>query len=67
MLFSFIVHPEIFAIYQQSKQNKKSEMVMALYNSGMKIADIMRNTELSRSTVNRIIKNHNSKAETITA
>lgn len=45
------------------KQNVKAEMVMALYNSGMKIADIVRNTELSRSTVNRIIKNHSSNAE----
>ncbi len=50
-----------------SKQNEKSEMVMALYDSGMKIADIVRNTELSRSTVNRIVKNHNSNAETIIA
>ena len=50
-----------------SKQNEKSEMVMALYDSGMKIADIVRNTELSRSTVNRIVKNHSSKAEAITA
>ena len=41
----------------------KAEMVMALYDSGMKIADIVRNTELSRSTVNRIIKNHSSNAE----
>lgn len=39
-----------------SKQNEKAEMVMALYDSGMKIVDIVRNTELSRSTVNRIIK-----------
>lgn len=46
-----------------SKQNEKAEMVMALYDSGMKIVDIVRNTELSRSTVNRIIKNHNDKAE----
>ena len=46
-----------------SKQNEKAEMVMALYDSGMKIVDIVRNTELSRSTVNRIIKNHSSKAE----
>ncbi|RKJ60073.1 recombinase family protein [Roseburia sp. 1XD42-69] len=46
-----------------SKQNEKAEMVMALYDSGMKIADIVRNTELSRSTVNRIIKNHSSKVE----
>lgn len=43
-----------------SKQNEKAEMVMALYDSGMKIAEIVRNTELSRSTVNRIIKNHSS-------
>ena len=50
-----------------SKQNEKSEMVMALYDSGMKIADIVRNTELSRSTVNRIVKKHSDKAETITA
>lgn len=42
-------------------------MVMALYDSGMKIADIVRNTELSRSTVNRIVRNHSDKAETITA
>ncbi len=40
---------------------------MALYDSDMKIADIERNTELSRSTVNRIVKNHGSKAVTITA
>ena len=45
-----------------SKQNEKAEMVMALYGSGMKIADIVRNTELSRSTVNRIIKNHSNTA-----
>ena len=50
-----------------SKQNEKAEMVMALYNNGMKITDIVRNTELSRSTVNRIVKNHSNKAETITA
>lgn len=49
-----------------SKQNEKAEMVMALYDNGMKIADIVRNTELSRSTVNRIIKNHSDKAEVIT-
>ncbi len=46
-----------------SKQNEKAEMVMALYDSGMKIDDIVRNTELSRSTVNRIIKNHGNKAD----
>lgn len=47
-----------------SKQNEKAEMVMALYDSGMKIADIVRNTELSRSTVNRIVKSHSNRAET---
>ncbi len=46
-----------------SKQNEKAKMVMALYDRGMKIADIVRNTELSRSTVNRIIKNHSSNVE----
>lgn len=49
-----------------SKQNEKAEMVMALYDSGMKIADIVRNTELSRSTVNRIVKKHSNRAEVIT-
>lgn len=49
-----------------SKQNEKSEMVMALYNNGMKISDIVRNTELSRSTINRIVKNHSNNAEAIT-
>jgi len=47
-----------------SKQNDKAGMVMALYDSGMKIADIVRNTELSRSTVNRIVKNYSNKTET---
>ncbi|WP_455717245.1 helix-turn-helix domain-containing protein [Anaerosporobacter sp.] len=28
-----------------------------MYNNGMRISDIVRNTDLSRSTVNRIIKN----------
>lgn len=46
-----------------SKQNEKAEMVIALYDSGMKIADIVRNTELSRSTVNRIVKKRGSKSE----
>ena len=46
-----------------STQNEKAEMVMALYDSGMKRADIVRNTELSRSTVNRIVKNYSKKAE----
>ncbi len=48
-----------------SKQNEKAEMVMALYSNGMKIADIVRNTELSRSTVYRIIKKHSKNTETM--
>lgn len=39
-----------------SKQNEHREMVMLLYNGGMKIADIVRQTGLSRSTVNRIVR-----------
>lgn len=39
-----------------SKRNDKAEAVMTLYNGGMKISDIVRNTELSRSTVYRTIK-----------
>jgi len=48
-----------------SKQNEKAGIVMALYDSGMKIADIVKNTELSRSTVNRIIKNYSNKTKTV--
>ena len=40
-----------------SKQNEKRGMVMALADSGMKIAEIVRQTGLSRSTVNRILRN----------
>jgi DNA invertase Pin-like site-specific DNA recombinase len=39
-----------------SKQNEKGETVKILYNNGMKITDIVKQTGLSRSTVNRIIK-----------
>lgn len=39
-----------------SKQNEKGETVKILYSSGMKIVDIVNQTGLSRSTVNRIIK-----------
>lgn len=39
-----------------SKQNEKGDMVRMLSNGGMKIADIVRETGLSRSTVNRILK-----------
>lgn len=41
-----------------SKQNEKGETVRILYNNGMKITDIVRETGLSRSTVNRIIKKY---------
>ena len=39
-----------------SKQNEKGEMVRTLYNNGMRVADIVKQTDLSRSTVNRIIR-----------
>lgn len=41
-----------------SKQNEKGDMVRMLSNGGMKIADIVRETGLSRSTVNRILKSN---------
>lgn len=44
-----------------NKQNEKSEMVMTLYSSGMKVSDIVKNTELSRSTIYRIINANTSK------
>lgn len=39
-----------------SKQNEKGEVVKALSNSGMRIVDIVKETGLSRSTVNRILR-----------
>ena len=42
-----------------SKQNEKKDIVIALANSGMKIVDIVKQTGLSRSTVNRILKSSN--------
>lgn len=42
-----------------SKQNEKGEVVKALANSGMKIVDIVKETGLSRSTVNRILRENN--------
>lgn len=39
-----------------SKQNEKGDVVKALANSGMRIVDIVKETGLSRSTVNRILK-----------
>ena len=43
-----------------SKQNKHSEQVVAMSNGGMKISKIVETTGLSRSTVNRILKNYES-------
>lgn len=40
-----------------SKQNEKKDVVLALYKNGMKITEIAKHTELSRSTVYRIINN----------
>lgn len=39
-----------------SKRNEKELTVRALYNSGVTIAEIVRQTELSRSTINRIVR-----------
>lgn len=39
-----------------SKQNEKGDTVRILYEGGMKIVDICKETGLSRSTVNRIIR-----------
>lgn len=39
-----------------SKQNEKGETVKILYKNGMKVVDIVEQTGLSRSTVNRILK-----------
>lgn len=41
-----------------SKQNEKGQLVKLLYKDGEKIAEICRQTGLSRSTVNRIIKKY---------
>lgn len=39
-----------------SKRNEKELTVKLLYNEGIKIADIVKQTDLSRSTVSRIVK-----------
>ena len=44
-----------------SKQNEKGEMVRTLASGGMKIAEIVKQTGLSRSTVNRILRNTPTK------
>ena len=38
-----------------SKRNEKAEVVQALYNEGYKIADIVKATSLSRTTIYRIL------------
>lgn len=39
-----------------SKQSEYQETVMLLYTGGMRVADIVRSTGISRSTVNRIVR-----------
>ena len=39
-----------------SKRNKKADLVKMMLDNGMKIVDIVKQTGLSRSTVNRLIK-----------
>jgi DNA invertase Pin-like site-specific DNA recombinase len=46
-----------------SKRTDKELTVRTLYNSGVKIAEIVRQTGLSRSTVNRIIRDINKTEE----
>ena len=45
-----------------SKRTEKSVTVECLYKQGVKIADIVRQTGLSRSTVNRVIQDMSRKA-----
>ena len=44
-----------------SKRNEKGPTVELLYFGGMKIADIVKQTGLSRSTVNRVVRDIKSK------
>lgn len=46
-----------------SKRSDKALTVTALYNNGVTIAEIVRQTALSRSTVNRIIRDQQIKQE----
>ena len=46
-----------------SKRNDKEMTVELLYNQGVKIVDIVKQTDLSRSTVNRIVKDIKTKVE----
>ncbi|MFR8547974.1 MAG: helix-turn-helix domain-containing protein [Lachnospiraceae bacterium] len=41
---------------RHSKQKEYTKNVRLLYQGGMKVADIVRSTGLSRSTVNRVIR-----------
>jgi len=43
-----------------SKRNEKALTVKLLYDNGVKIADIVKQTELSRSTINRVVKDFES-------
>ena len=43
-----------------SKQNEKKDVVLALYRDGMKISEIVKHTDLSRSTIYRILKIKNN-------
>ena len=45
-----------------SKRNDKEMTVELLYSKGVKIVDIVKQTDLSRSTVNRIVKDIKTKA-----
>jgi len=44
-----------------NKRNEKAMTVELLYSQGIKIADIVRQTGLSRSTVNRVIQDMEKK------
>ena len=46
-----------------SKRNDKEMIVEMLYAQGVKIADIVKQTDLSRSTVNRIVRDIGNKGE----
>lgn len=45
-----------------NKQNEKGLTVRALYEKGVSIAEIVRQTDLSRSTVNRIVRDMKTEA-----
>ena len=47
-----------------SKRNEKELSVRALYEKGVRIADIVKQTDLSRSTVNRIVRDMRAEIKT---